>query len=153
MKQVSLLAVVLAASCITTVNPVTFKRETGAPTLPERADGCAVEIYEDGQTPERAHKILGRAELSWSATQMKEQGPEYAMKTLRTAVCENGGHYLVNMRALPRGFNEGMLYEGDVAVLVDEQGEPITGQATGTSVSHDGSSLSDAPSDGAATSP
>lgn len=39
------------------------------------------------------------------------------------------------MRALPRGFNEGVLYEADLAVLLDEKGEMLIGAATATSSS------------------
>ena len=42
------------------------------------------------------------------------------------------------MRALPRGFNEGMIYEGDLAVLLDENGDPLQGKSTGTASSTSG---------------
>jgi hypothetical protein len=135
----SIVVVVAAlAACITTVNPVRFTRETGAPTLPSRADNCPVDIVDDGTKFTRPHKLIGHVVLEWSATQMKDQGPDYALRTLRSAACEQGAHVVINMRALPRGFNEGMIYEGDLAVLLDENGDPLQGKMTGTSVSHGG---------------
>jgi hypothetical protein len=124
--------------CITTINPVVYKRDTGAPVMPERPEGCVVEIFDENQTAPRAVKVLGRIELAWSQDQVQEQGQEYAMKTLKTAACEQGGHYILNMRALPRGFRQGMLFEGDLAVIVDDAGVPLQGVATGTSSSSDG---------------
>jgi hypothetical protein len=135
----------ISVACITTVNHVDFKPAIGAPTLPERAEGCAVEIFDENQTPPRPHQVLGRLELSWSAQQVKEQGPDYAMKTLKTAVCERGGHYLLGMRALPRGYNEGMLFEGEIAVITDDDGNPLQGVATGTASSSDGVTTPTAP--------
>jgi len=140
MTRAPLLAVALCAatSCLTTVNPVVFKADADAPTLPERAEGCAVEIYDENQKPERPFKTFGRIELSWSQQQLTEQGPEGAMKTLKLAVCERGGHYIVNMRALPRGFKEGMLFEGDIAYIVDADGRPLMGVSSGSSTSKSG---------------
>lgn len=131
-------AVAACAGCITTVNPVVFSRETGAPTVPARADGCSVDVVDDGAKFDRPHKLLGHVVLEWSASQMKDQGPDYALKTLKSAACEQGAHVVLNMRALPRGFNEGMIYEGDLAVLLDEKGDPLQGKATGTAASHGG---------------
>jgi len=125
-------------ACITTINPVIFKRDTGAPPMAERPEGCAIEIFDENEKQPRPYKILGRIELSWTQNQLKEQGPEYAMKTLRTAACEYGGHYILNLRALPRGYLEGMLFEGDLAVMLDDNGEPMQGRATGTASSSDG---------------
>ena len=135
--------VVSAAACITTVNSVKYERFTGAPVLQARGEGCSVDIVDDGTKFDRPHKEMGSVVLEWSATQMREQGPDYAMKTLRTAACEEGAHVVLNMRALPRGFNEGMVFEGVLAVLLDENGEPLAGKMTGTSVSHSGSSNDD----------
>ena len=132
------LAILGTGGCITTINPVIFKRDTGAPPMPERPEGCAVEIFDENEKPPRPYKVLGRIELSWTQQQLKDQGPEYAMKTLRTATCEYGGHYILNLRALPRGYLQGMLFEGDLAVMLDDAGEPMQGRATGTSTSSDG---------------
>ena len=141
----------LVGGCITTINPVTYKRDTGAPVMPERPEGCAVEIFDENQTAPRAVKVLGRVELAWSQDQVQEQGQDYAMKTLKAAVCEQGGHYILNLRALPRGFRQGMLFEGDVAVIVDDAGVPLQGVATGTSSSSDGVHV--APSASTSTAP
>lgn len=138
MKSVVVVVLASVVGCITTVNPVVFTRETGAPTVESRADNCPVDIVDDGTKFDRPHKVLGHVVLEWSAGQMKDQGPDYALRTLKTAACEQGAHAVLNMRALPRGFNEGMIYEGDLAVLLDENGEPLTGKATGTAVSHGG---------------
>lgn len=136
MKRTPALALaLLATSCLTTVNPVVFRPDTDAPALPERAEGCAVEIYDENQQPARPFKTFGHIELSWSQQQLTEQGPEGALKTLKLAVCERGGHYIVNMRALPRGFKEGMLFEGDVAYIVDDDGQPLMGVASGSATS------------------
>lgn len=134
----SALVVVTAGACATLVNPVTFTSEPGAPTLEPRPDGCSVEISDENGPPPRPHRLIGRLELSWSPDRIKEQGAEGALKTLRTAACEHGGHYVLNMRALPRGFNEGVLYEADLAVLLDENGDMLIGAATATSSSSAG---------------
>ena len=138
MMRLAVSAVVAGAACLTLVNPVTFTRSLGAPTLPARADNCPVEIYEDGQPFAKAHKLLGHVVVEWSATQLKEQGIDKALRTLKNAACDVGAHAVINMRALPRGFNEGMIYEGDVVALLDDQGEPLLGKATGTAESHGG---------------
>jgi hypothetical protein len=140
MKRILLLAAVVnqLAACLTTVNPVTFKPDADAPTLPERAEGCAVEIYDENEKPARPYKTFGHIELSWSQQQLTEQGPEGAMKTLKLAVCERGGHYIVNMRALPRGFKEGMLFEGEVAYIVGADGQPLMGVSSGSATSKAG---------------
>lgn len=138
MRSTSLLlslVVGATAACATLVNPVSFTSEPDAPILEPRPDGCSVEISDENGPPARPHKVIGRLELSWSATRIKEQGAEGALKTLRTAACEHGGHYVLNMRALPRGFNEGVMYEADLAVLLDEKGEMLIGAATATSSS------------------
>lgn len=140
-------------SCLTTVNPVVFKPDADAPTLPERAEGCAVEIYDENEKPARPFKTFGRIELSWSQQQLTEQGPEGAMKTLKLAVCERGGHYIVNMRALPRGFKEGMLFEGDLAYIVDADGQPLMGVSSGSATSKSGVGDSEPSSAAAATPP
>lgn len=158
MRAALLVASLLAATaCLTTVNPVVFKPDADAPTLPERAEGCAVEIYDENEKPERPFKTFGRIELSWTQQQVNEQGPEGAMKTLKLAVCERGGHYIVNMRALPRGFKEGMLFEGDIAYIVDADGKPLMGVSSGSATSKSGVGDSEAPataaSDSAPTAP
>jgi hypothetical protein len=138
-KKILTVVVASAASaCITTVNAVGYKPLADAPALEPRAEGCAVEIFDENEKPSHPFQVIGRMELSWSQRQMEEQGPEYAMKTLKTAVCEQGGHYLLDMRALPRGFKEGMLFEGDVAVILGDDGKPLQGVATGTASSTEG---------------
>lgn len=146
LKGLSLAALCTLGACATTVNPVVFTREFAAPTLASRADNCPVDVVEEGNAFDRPHKLLGHVVLEWSATQMKEQGPEYAYKTLKAAACEQGGHAVINLRGLPRGFNEGMIYEGDIVALLDEHGEVLTGKATGTAASHEGTSTSSPPS-------
>ena len=53
---------------------------------------------------------------------------------------------MLHLRALPRAFNEGMLFEGVLVVLLDSKGEPLVGRATGTAQSGPGlgSSVPDA---------
>lgn len=143
MTRFALTGLLVVSACVTTVNPVTFKADADAPLLPERPDGCAVEIFDENDKPPQAYKTFGRVELSWSQSQLTDQGPEGAMRTLRAAVCERGGHYVVNLRALPRGFKEGMLYEGDVAFIVDADGKPLMGVSSGTATSSAG--ISEAP--------
>lgn len=137
-RTLSFVALFVVVGCITTVNPVTYVRDTGAPTVPARADGCAVDIVKDGAVFDRPHKVLGHLSLEWSQSRIESQGAEGALRTLKSAACEEGAHVVLNMRALPRGFKEGMLYEGDLAVLLDDNGDPMTGKSTGTAVSHGG---------------
>lgn len=137
-RVVALTLLCAATSCLTAVNPVVLTPDADAPTLPERAEGCAVEIYDENQRPEQPYKTFGRIELSWSEQQIAQQGPEGAMKTLKLAVCGRGGHYIVNMRALPRGFNEGMLFEGDIAYIIDADGRPLMGIESGSAASKSG---------------
>ncbi len=139
MRALSVSFVLVATvACATLVNPVVFISAADAPLLEARPEGCTVEITDENGPPPRPHRVIGRLELSWSADRIKEQGAEGALKTLRTAACEHGGHYVTNMRALPRGFNEGVLYEADLAVLLDEKGELLIGAATATSSSTGG---------------
>ncbi|MDP2344446.1 MAG: hypothetical protein Q8O67_26045 [Deltaproteobacteria bacterium] len=142
LRALSFVAVVVAG-CITTVNPVKYDRFTGAPVLQPRGEGCYVDIVEDGTKFTKPYKEMGTLVLDWSANQMKEQGSEYALKTLRTAACEEGAHAVIHMRALPKGFNEGMLYEGVLVVLLDENGDPLAGKSMGTSASHSGTAAPD----------
>ena len=107
-------------SCLTALNPVRFTPVMDAPVLAERAEGCAVEIIEQGQTLARPHRVIGHVVLEWSGEQQRDQGLQGAQKTLRQAVCERGAHFIVDFRALPRGFGSGVLYEGDIAVLLDD---------------------------------
>lgn len=151
MRVVASFALAVCAGCITTVNPVVFTRETGAPSLPSRADNCPVDVVDDGTPFKRPHKLLGHVVLEWSASQMKDQGPDYALRTLKSAACEQGAHAVINMRALPRGFNEGMIYEGDLVAVLDENGEPLQGKTTGTASS--GSDVTQAPPPSPPSSP
>ncbi len=125
----------ITSACLTSLNPVIYTREVGAPSVPPRPEGCVVEVHDENGAPPRPHLVIGRLELDWSATRMKEQGAAGAIKTLQTAGCEYGGHYIVNLRVLSRGFKEGFLYESDLALLLDENGDPLVGKATGTSSS------------------
>lgn len=125
----------MGPGCITALNPVVYERALGAPQVPARPDGCAVIILDENEHADRPTKTLGRITLEWSANQMKDQGQEKALETLKAAACENGAHYVLDMRALPRGYQQGMVFEGDLAVLVDEKGEPMQGHTTGTASS------------------
>lgn len=145
MRPALLAFVVVTGGCVTTVNPVIFKVDADAPVLPERAEGCAVEIFDENETPPQKSKTFGRIELSWSQSQLTDQGPEGALRTLRSAVCERGGHYVLNLRALPRGFKEGMLYEGDVAVIVDDDGKPLMGISSNSATSKSSAGEATAP--------
>ncbi len=138
MKAATLVVVVAAGACMTLINPVKIQRAPGAPVLEARDDGCSVEIVDDGTPFTKPHQELGTIVLEWSATQMKDQGPEAALKTLRAAACEAGAHVVLQMRALPRGPNEGMVFDGTLAVLLDDKGQPLVGKATGTALSHGG---------------
>lgn len=133
-------------ACATTVNPVKVERLIGAPVLEPRAEGCSVDIVEEGTAYAKASREVGTVSLAWSTAQMREQGQAYAYKTLSTATCEAGAHAVLHLRALPRAFNEGMLFEGVLVVLLDSKGEPLVGRATGTAQSGPGlgSSVPDA---------
>lgn len=125
----------LSTACLTFINPVTFALAADTASLPARPDGCFVEVFDENTPPTRPHRIIGRLTLDWDATRMREQGEAGALTTLKSSACEYGGHFVMNMRALPRGFAQGVLYEADLAVLLDEQGNPVVGVQTGTASS------------------
>jgi hypothetical protein len=142
MKRTALLFTLLmplmlssTTSCLTVINPVTFALAADATTLPARPDGCFVEVSDENTPPTRPYQIVGRLTLDWDATRMREQGEAGALKTLKSSACEYGGHFVMNMRALPRGFAQGVIYEADLAVLLDEQGHPVIGTQTNTASS------------------
>lgn len=131
----ALVAVLSCSSCVTFINPVTFTAAADTASLPVRPDGCFVEVSDENTPPTRPHRVVGRLALEWDATRLREQGEAGALKTLKSSACEYGGHFVVNMRALPRGFGQGVLYEADLAVLLDEQGNPVVGVQTNTASS------------------
>lgn len=135
---VGALLLALSSSCLTFLNPVTFALAADATSLPARPAGCAVEVSDENAPPSRRHQIIGRLVLDWDATRMREQGEVGALKTLKASACEYGGHFVMNLRALPKGFGEGVLYEADLAVLLDDNGKPVVGIETHTASSSAG---------------
>jgi hypothetical protein len=131
----ALVAVLSCSACVTFINPVSFTMAADAASLPARPDGCFVEVSDENTPPTRPYRIVGRLSLDWDATRMREQGEAGALKTLKSSACEYGGHFVMNMRALPRGFAQGVVYEADLAVLLDEQGQPVIGTQTNTASS------------------
>ncbi len=135
MTRVACLAAALLSSCATFINPVTFTSAADAPSLPARPDGCFVDVTDENTPLTRPHRIVGTLALEWDATRGREQGAGGALKALQSSACERGGHFVMNLRVLPRGFALGVLYEADLAVLLDEQGRPVVGAQSNTATS------------------
>jgi len=129
-KLGSLMLVVVAVSavgvgaCITTYNKPKFVAREGIPLLDRRADGCNVDVFEDGTKVTRDHLDIGSIVLEWPQSKLKEQGPEGAITTLKAAACEQGAFIIKDMRALSTGIDAGLVYEATLATLV-ENGRPI----------------------------
>lgn len=163
MKQrLTLLAVLplgvlgLALSCITTYNSVKLRPRDDAPAVEKRADGCHVDIFQDGEPVSRPHADLGAVELDWPLKKLQEQGPEGAIATLKAFACEKGAFIIKDLRALPMGVGEGMIYEGTLATLLGPDGRPLNPK--GASVAPDagteaGATNASAPSDTPAPAP
>ncbi|MCC7071346.1 MAG: hypothetical protein IT383_08485 [Deltaproteobacteria bacterium] len=120
------LALTLGASaCLTTVNKPKLIASASAPAVDKRADGCHVDVYQDGEEVQRPHAVIGTVALDWPQKKIEEQGPEGAIATLKAFACENGAFLIKDLRALAMGVGEGMIYEGTFATLLDDKGKPI----------------------------
>jgi hypothetical protein len=122
----NLVTVVVAAasvSCLATLNGVIYEPAADAPVVAPRAEGCAVEIVEHGTTSSRANHTLGHIRMEWSTEQMRTQGHDGALKSLKAAACERGAHLVLGLRVLPRTPDPGVVYDADLAVLLDETGK------------------------------
>lgn len=115
----------LAGSCITAINNAKLKPIEGAPEVEKRADGCHVEVFQDGEAVTRPHADLGTVELDWPKKKIEEQGPEGAINTLKAFACEKGAFVIKDLRALAMGVGEGMIYEATFATLLGEDGKPL----------------------------
>lgn len=114
-----------AGACLTTYNRVDWSLLPEAPPVERRAEGCHVDLFEDGQEVTRPHRDLGRAVLNWPQDKLKEQGPEGAIATLKTAACERGAFIIKDLRALTTGREAGLVYEATFATLLGDDGEPL----------------------------
>jgi hypothetical protein len=119
-------AAIAAASiaCLTTYNPYRWTPKLEAPPVEPRPDGCHVDVFEDGERVPRPHTDIGTVVLEWPQSKIKEQGPEGAIKTLKSAACETGAFIIKDMRALPAGIN-GLVYEATLATLLGDDGQPL----------------------------
>lgn len=146
-RRLTVVAVTMAAlSCITTYNKPKLTLKEDAPAVDKRADGCHVDIYQDGETVPRAHADLGAVVLDWPQKKIEEQGPEGAIATLKAFACESGAFLVKDLRALAMGVGEGMIYEGTFATLLDESGKPLNATvAVDAGVPADGAAPAPAP--------
>ena len=113
-------------ACITAYNRVQWTVLAGAPAVEPRAEGCHVAVFEDGQKVDRPHAELGRFVMDFPRSKLKEQGPEGAILTLKTAACENGAFIIKDLRALSTGaVDKGLVYEGTFATLLGDDGQPL----------------------------
>lgn len=117
--------VVGAAGCVTAYNRYAWSALDDAPAVEPRPEGCHVDVFEDGQEVTRPHADLGRVVLEWPKAKLDEQGPEGAITTLKAAACEHGAFIIKDLRALPRGPSEGLVYDATFATLLGEDGRPI----------------------------
>lgn len=124
-RLVTLGLALCALACITTYNKPKLTLLEGAPAVEQRADGCHVDVYQDGEEVPRPHAVLGSVELDWPQKKIEEQGPEGAISTLKAYACENGAFLIKDLRALSMGVGEGMIYEGTFATLLDDSGKPL----------------------------
>lgn len=125
----AVLAVVAAfaatSACITSYNRYKWTALAEAPPVEPRPEGCHVDVFEDGQKVTRPHADLGAIVLEWPQQKLDEQGPEGAITTLKAAACEQGAFIIKDLRALPRGPKEGLVYDATLATLLDENGRPL----------------------------
>ncbi len=119
-------------SCLATLNGVVFEPAADAPVVEPRADGCSVEIFEDGGPPARPNKKIGHLQMVWSPEQMSTQGHDGALKSLASAACVRGAHLVLGLRVLPRTPDPGVVYDGDLAVLLDDNGQPYKPKSMAT---------------------
>lgn len=110
---------------MTMYNRIEWTSLPEAPPLERRAEGCHVELFEDGQHVSRPHVDIGRVVLNWPKDKMKEQGAEGAITTLKMAACEKGAFLIKDMRALTTGRDGGLVYEATFATLLGEDGAPL----------------------------
>ncbi len=115
------LAPVLVA-CATTVSNADYTAASDAPLLERRPDGCHVEIYEEGKDVPVKHQVIGHVVLEKGKADLRG-GPDSGYGSLRAVACEHGAFIVRDVRALPTA--NGFVFEGDLAVLLDEQGRPV----------------------------
>lgn len=113
------------AGCVTAYNRYAWTALDDAPAVEPRPDGCHVDVFEDGQKVTRPHAELGRVVLEWPKAKLDEQGPEGAITTLKAAACEHGAFIIKDLRALPRGPSEGLVYDATFATLLGKDGRPL----------------------------
>ena len=113
---------------------VVYEPAADAPVVEPRAEGCAVEIVQDGLTSSRASQTLGHIRMEWSTEQMRTQGHDGAVKSLKAAACERGAHLVLGLRVLPRTPDPGAVYDADLAVLIDEAGKPLQPKSMATTM-------------------
>lgn len=114
-----------ATACITAYNDARITRKEGAPEVERRPDGCHVDVLQDGERLERPHAEIGSVVLDWPRKKIEEQGPEGAINTLKAFACEKGAFVVKDLRALPMGVGEGMIYEGTLATFLGDDGKPL----------------------------
>jgi hypothetical protein len=120
------LAALGLVACLTAYNRYKWTALDGAPVVEPRAEGCHVDVFEDGQKVDRPHAELGSLVMEFPQSKLKEQGPEGAIKTLKAAACENGAFIIKDLRALSTGaVDKGLVYEGTLATLLGDDGQPI----------------------------
>lgn len=113
-------------ACLTAYNRYQWKPLAGAPVVEPRPEGCHVDVFDDGQKVDRPHVELGRIVMEFPQAKLKEQGAAGAIKTLQAAACENGAFLIKDLRALSTGaVNAGLVYEGTLATLLGEDGQPM----------------------------
>lgn len=119
----------LSLCCITTFNKPKLTPAEGAPEVLRRADGCNVDVYQDGEAVPRKHADLGAVELDWPQKKIEEQGPEGAIATLKAFACEKGAFVVKDLRVLAMGVGEGMIYQATFATLLDDDGRPLNAKS------------------------
>ena len=130
MKLAALAALTIVAlglvACLTAYNRYKWTPLNGAPAVEPRAEGCHVDVFEDGQKVDRPHVDIGSIVMEFPQSKLKEQGPEGAIKTLQAAACENGAFIIKDLRALSTGaVDKGLVYEGTLATLLGDDGQPL----------------------------
>jgi hypothetical protein len=118
-------SLLVSTGCLATWNGVVFEPSPEAPVVVPRAEGCAVDVVADGDTPTRPFRQIGTVRLRWSPEQMRLQGYDGAVKSLKVEACERGAHLIVGLRALPMTPHPGSLFDADFAVWLDENGQPL----------------------------
>jgi hypothetical protein len=120
------------SSCLATINGVVYEPLPDAPVVAPRAEGCAIEVVEDGSTASRTNRTIGHIRMEWSTDQMRTQGHDGALKSLKAEACERGAHLVLGLRVLPRAPDPGAVYDADLAVLLDESGQILQPRSMAT---------------------